>query len=72
MWQETGKKAMNTNKKIKTVGVRFPEGESNELDRIADILDVPTAQIVREAVREKVAKLQRHPKVKAAEPVETA
>lgn len=50
--------------KTETVGVRFAEGERDELDKIADILDVPVAQIVREAVREKVAKLQKHPKVR--------
>lgn len=61
------------NKKVKTVGVRFAEGESEELEQIAEVLDVPVAQIVREAVREKVAKLQRHPKIKAAaEAVEVA
>lgn len=58
--------------KTDTVGVRFAEGEREELDKIAEVLDIPTSQIVREAVREKVAKLRKHPKVKAAEAVEVA
>jgi hypothetical protein len=50
--------------KTETIGVRFAEGEREELEGIAEILDVPMAQIVREAVREKIAKLQKHPKIR--------
>lgn len=56
-------KTMGQNK-TDTVGVRFAEGEKEELENIAEILDVPLAQIVREAVREKVEKLQKHPKIR--------
>lgn len=53
--------------KTDRVSARVTEDERQELESISDILDIPEAQIVREAVREKVAKLRKHPKVKAAE-----
>lgn len=46
--------------------------EKQELEAVATVLDVPEAQIIREAVREKVAKLRKtHPKLKGLV-VETA
>lgn len=50
------------------------EAEKKELEQIAEALDVPESQIIREAVREKVQKLQKtHPKLKKSAPiVETA
>lgn len=60
----------NMSKKTTSVNVRLREGERQELDDIAEVLDVPTSQIVREAVREQVAKLKkRHPKLKNREEV---
>ena len=51
--------------KIKSLRANIPELEKTELDRIAQIIDVPAAQIIREGVREKVQKLKRtHPKLK--------
>lgn len=47
--------------------------EKQELDAVATVLDIPTSQIIREAVREKVAKLRKtHPKLKESAEVETA
>lgn len=41
------------------------EDEKKELEKVSEILDVPEAQIIREAVREKLEKLNRtHPKLK--------
>jgi hypothetical protein len=41
--------------------------EKRELTKIAKILDIPIAQIVREGTREKMEELKRtHPKVQAA------
>lgn len=53
--------------KTNQIAARISEDERKELNDIAEILDVPEAQIVREAVREKMVKLRKHPKVKAAE-----
>lgn len=48
-----------------TLGVRISEDIRQELDLAAEALDVPTSQIVREAVREKLAVLkQTHPLLK--------
>jgi predicted DNA-binding protein len=52
------------NNKTVHVGVRFSEEERERLDTAAEALDVPAAQIVREAVREKVDRLfETHPKL---------
>ncbi len=52
---------------------KIPANEKAELVDMAETLDIPISQIVREAVREKVLKMQRtHPKLKNRPAVETA
>lgn len=53
--------------KTKSLRANIDEAEKEELESIAATLDIPVAQIIREGVREKVVKLRKHPKVKAAE-----
>lgn len=54
--------------KTTQIAARINEAEREELATVATVLDIPEAQIIREAVREKVAKLKRtHPKLKAVE-----
>lgn len=63
------------NMKIKDdkIIAKLPIDEKQELADFALVLDVPMSQIIREGVREKMVKLRKHPKVKAAaEAVEVA
>lgn len=54
--------------KTESLRTNIAKDEKKELDRICEILDVPSAQIIREAVREKVQKLRKtHPKLKTVE-----
>lgn len=51
---------------IKTtqIAARIKETEREELRQVAETLDIPESQIIREAVREKVTELQKtHPKL---------
>lgn len=51
---------------------RVSEAEREELKRVAEVLDIPEAQIVREAVREKIDEMYRtHPKL-GGSPAEAA
>lgn len=58
--------------KTESLRTNISKDEKKELERVCRILDVPSAQIIREAVREKVLKIKRtHPKLKTGT-VETA
>jgi len=57
--------------KTKSLRANIDEAEHEELEALAKALDIPAAQIVREGTREKMAKLRKHPKVRAAEAAET-
>jgi hypothetical protein len=51
--------------KTTQIAARIKETERNELTEIATTLDVPESQIIREAVREKIAQLKEtHPKLR--------
>lgn len=49
-------------KKDERVNVRINEAEKAELEAIGEKLDVPVSQIVREAVRERIAVLREQVK----------
>lgn len=46
---------------------KLPSSEKLELVQMSEALDIPVSQIVREALREKVIKLRKHPKMKLVE-----
>lgn len=46
------------NPKTTQYAARVSEAERYELKSVAELLDIPEAQIIREAVREKLAKLR--------------
>ena len=56
----------NEMNKTQSLRANVDKEEKAELEKIATILDVPEAQIIREGFREKMVKLRKHPKVKAA------
>lgn len=48
--------------KNEAIKVRLEEKDKEELVEVSTTLDIPSSQIVREAVREKIAELKRtHP-----------
>jgi hypothetical protein len=51
--------AMTSNNKAESIHVRLTETDKEALDELAATLDRPAAQIAREAVREKIAELQK-------------
>lgn len=51
--------------------IRINQAEKNEFEEIANRLDIPVAQIAREAMREKIAELKRtHPLLQEATQLE--
>ena len=64
----TDVKHMNT--KSTQIAARVSEAEREELKNVAERLDIPEAQIIREAVREKLEQLQlTHPELADVEVV---
>lgn len=50
---------MATVNKEKQISIRLTEAEGEELEAIAERLDVPISQIAREGIRERMAALKR-------------
>ena len=49
--------------KTETVGVRFTEDERQEIEEVAEALEVRTSDFVRDTVRAKVKRIRKtHPK----------
>lgn len=49
--------------KTEMVNVRFTEGERQEIEEVADALEIRSSELIREAVRAKVKRVRRtHPK----------
>lgn len=56
---------MKTDKKM--INFRIPENLADDLKEVSDALDVPQSQLVRDAVRDKVAEVKRQIAAQAEE-----
>jgi predicted transcriptional regulator len=56
--------------KTKLLNLRVSDEFNDRLSRIAEVLDIPYSQIIREAVTEKLDKLtQQHPALREKTPI---